>query len=290
MVNGGRWVVNYDELGPGYLSAYGLVAGYFVVPGRTAAATRTTASARTARPTTSRSTAPTASRTGATGCRTTSRSGCTRSSCATGPCRWWATSRSASPASSCGGTRSTRSDPVARLRLRAGPAAAGERARGRDQGRAEAADRRLRAEAVTRSLRPRSRRGSGGPRRRPEAAVTELSRRRRRWRSVRDLLSSPVIAPVGAPFRCARAAWHRPRAALVRATAPIPLRPPRGRAAPPPPLAEREDRVHGRAVARNATVTWGDKRLGRDHAAGAAGHPRARVRAGPLDVIVRGRG
>lgn len=26
-------VVNYDELGPGYLSAYGLVAGYFVVPG-----------------------------------------------------------------------------------------------------------------------------------------------------------------------------------------------------------------------------------------------------------------
>lgn len=33
-VNGG-WmkVVNYDELGPGYLSAYGLVAGYFVVPG-----------------------------------------------------------------------------------------------------------------------------------------------------------------------------------------------------------------------------------------------------------------
>lgn len=31
-----RWtkIVNYDELGPGYLSAYGLVAGYFVVPGR----------------------------------------------------------------------------------------------------------------------------------------------------------------------------------------------------------------------------------------------------------------
>ncbi len=31
-----RWesVVNYDELGPGYLSAYGVVAGYFVVPGR----------------------------------------------------------------------------------------------------------------------------------------------------------------------------------------------------------------------------------------------------------------
>jgi hypothetical protein len=30
-----RWapVVNYDELGPGYLSAYGLVAGYFVTPG-----------------------------------------------------------------------------------------------------------------------------------------------------------------------------------------------------------------------------------------------------------------
>jgi hypothetical protein len=27
-------VVNYDELGPGYLSAYGVVAGYFVVPGR----------------------------------------------------------------------------------------------------------------------------------------------------------------------------------------------------------------------------------------------------------------
>lgn len=26
-------VVNYDELGPGYLSAYGVVAGYFVVPG-----------------------------------------------------------------------------------------------------------------------------------------------------------------------------------------------------------------------------------------------------------------
>ena len=26
-------LVNYDELGPGYLSAYGLVAGYFVVPG-----------------------------------------------------------------------------------------------------------------------------------------------------------------------------------------------------------------------------------------------------------------
>jgi len=35
LVNGG-WmpVVNYDELGPGYLSAYGLVAGYFVVPGK----------------------------------------------------------------------------------------------------------------------------------------------------------------------------------------------------------------------------------------------------------------
>lgn len=32
---GGSWqrVVNYDELGPGYLSAYGLVAGYFVQPG-----------------------------------------------------------------------------------------------------------------------------------------------------------------------------------------------------------------------------------------------------------------
>jgi hypothetical protein len=32
----GTWqrVVNYDELGPGYLSAYGLVAGYFVQPGR----------------------------------------------------------------------------------------------------------------------------------------------------------------------------------------------------------------------------------------------------------------
>jgi hypothetical protein len=31
----GKWmrVVNYDELGPGYLSAYGVVAGYFVVPG-----------------------------------------------------------------------------------------------------------------------------------------------------------------------------------------------------------------------------------------------------------------
>jgi hypothetical protein len=33
---GASWqrVVNYDELGPGYLSAYGLVAGYFVQPGR----------------------------------------------------------------------------------------------------------------------------------------------------------------------------------------------------------------------------------------------------------------
>jgi hypothetical protein len=31
----GQWdtIVNYDEIGPGYLSAYGLVAGYFVVPG-----------------------------------------------------------------------------------------------------------------------------------------------------------------------------------------------------------------------------------------------------------------
>jgi hypothetical protein len=31
-----RWeqVVNYDELGPGYLSAYGVVAGYFVIPGQ----------------------------------------------------------------------------------------------------------------------------------------------------------------------------------------------------------------------------------------------------------------
>jgi len=27
-------VVNYDELGPGYLSAYGVVAGYFVIPGK----------------------------------------------------------------------------------------------------------------------------------------------------------------------------------------------------------------------------------------------------------------
>jgi hypothetical protein len=35
-VVGGRWqkVVNYSELGPGFLSAYGLVAGYFVVPGK----------------------------------------------------------------------------------------------------------------------------------------------------------------------------------------------------------------------------------------------------------------
>ncbi len=34
-VNGRRTaIVNYDELGPGYLSAYGLVAGYFVVPGQ----------------------------------------------------------------------------------------------------------------------------------------------------------------------------------------------------------------------------------------------------------------
>jgi hypothetical protein len=34
LVNG-KWmkVVNYDELGPGFLSAYGLIAGYFVVPG-----------------------------------------------------------------------------------------------------------------------------------------------------------------------------------------------------------------------------------------------------------------
>ncbi len=33
-VNGHRErIVNYDEMGPGYLSAYGLVAGYFVVPG-----------------------------------------------------------------------------------------------------------------------------------------------------------------------------------------------------------------------------------------------------------------
>jgi hypothetical protein len=35
LVNG-KWmsIVNYDELGPGYLSAYGLVAGYFVIPGQ----------------------------------------------------------------------------------------------------------------------------------------------------------------------------------------------------------------------------------------------------------------
>ena len=34
-VNGhGMKIVNYDELGPGYLSAYGLVAGYFVTPGK----------------------------------------------------------------------------------------------------------------------------------------------------------------------------------------------------------------------------------------------------------------
>jgi hypothetical protein len=34
VINGKRrQVVNYDELGPGYLSAYGLVAGYFVIPG-----------------------------------------------------------------------------------------------------------------------------------------------------------------------------------------------------------------------------------------------------------------
>ncbi len=32
----GLWqrVVNYDELGPGFLSAYGLIAGYLVVPGK----------------------------------------------------------------------------------------------------------------------------------------------------------------------------------------------------------------------------------------------------------------
>jgi hypothetical protein len=35
VVRGHReFVVNYDELGPGYLSAYGLVAGYFVIPGQ----------------------------------------------------------------------------------------------------------------------------------------------------------------------------------------------------------------------------------------------------------------
>lgn len=34
-INGkAQGVVNYDELGPSYLSAYGLVAGYFVVPGK----------------------------------------------------------------------------------------------------------------------------------------------------------------------------------------------------------------------------------------------------------------
>lgn len=34
-INGrGQRIVNYDEMGPGYLSAYGLVAGYFVIPGR----------------------------------------------------------------------------------------------------------------------------------------------------------------------------------------------------------------------------------------------------------------
>jgi hypothetical protein len=35
VVNGGAMkVVNYDELGPGFLSAYGVVAGYFVIPGQ----------------------------------------------------------------------------------------------------------------------------------------------------------------------------------------------------------------------------------------------------------------
>ena len=34
-INGrGQNIVNYEEMGPGYLSAYGLVAGYFVIPGR----------------------------------------------------------------------------------------------------------------------------------------------------------------------------------------------------------------------------------------------------------------
>jgi hypothetical protein len=34
IINGGAMkVVNYDELGPGFLSAYGVVAGYFVIPG-----------------------------------------------------------------------------------------------------------------------------------------------------------------------------------------------------------------------------------------------------------------
>lgn len=34
-VNGkAQGIVNYEEMGPGYLSAYGLVAGYFVIPGR----------------------------------------------------------------------------------------------------------------------------------------------------------------------------------------------------------------------------------------------------------------
>jgi hypothetical protein len=33
-------VVNYNEMGPGYLSAYGLVAGYFVIPGRNGRADR----------------------------------------------------------------------------------------------------------------------------------------------------------------------------------------------------------------------------------------------------------
>ena len=34
-VNGAsQWVVNYDEVGPGYLSAYGLVAAYNIVPGK----------------------------------------------------------------------------------------------------------------------------------------------------------------------------------------------------------------------------------------------------------------
>ncbi len=36
-INGtSQGIVNYDEMGPGYLSSYGLVAGYFVIPGKDA--------------------------------------------------------------------------------------------------------------------------------------------------------------------------------------------------------------------------------------------------------------
>ena len=179
---------------------------------------------------------------------------------------------------------------VARLLLRAGSAAAGQRARGRDQGRC----RRSRSPATSR------RRGRKYPPGLPVPAAPDsaeakaggggastggrgrLMTRARCWRGVRRR--------GGAAGRgVAAGAWPRGRAADAAAR---PRRRAGGRAAAAakPPSAERAHRVHGRCRRRRRRrCIWGKKKLGviAPHAPLIVQRPRD---SGPLDVVVRADG